>query len=137
MTWIVWLSSNPIQPVSLSACQPISRSAFSHAQLSVSQLISKLKPVTITSYTLNHIELTADMAEPGFVVLGDTYYPGWQARIDGQRTHVYRANSIVRAVYVPAGQHTITFTFRPPDFIIGAVVSGLTLLGCVFVLLKR
>ncbi|MBP8060202.1 MAG: YfhO family protein, partial [Chloroflexi bacterium] len=81
-------------------------------------------------------ELTADMAEPGFVVLGDTYYPGWQATIDGEKTPVYRANSIVRAVYVPAGQHTITFTFRPPDFIIGAFISGLTLFGSLWLWLR-
>ncbi|MEI2610734.1 MAG: YfhO family protein [Candidatus Promineifilaceae bacterium] len=111
------------QLVSLSASQPVT--------LSASQL------VTITHYGLNRVELTADMAEPGFVVLGDTYYPGWQATIDGEKTPVYRANSIVRAVYVPAGQHTITFTFRPPDFIIGAFISGLTLFGSLWLWLRN
>lgn len=76
------------------------------------------------------------MPEPGFVVLADTYYPGWQAILDGEKTTIYRANSILRAIYVPAGQHTITFTFRPPDFFIGLGISGLTLISCIFVILK-
>ncbi len=118
------------QLVSLSASQLVSLSASQPVTLSASQL------VTITHYGLNRVELTADMAEPGFVVLGDTYYPGWQATIDGEKTPVYRANSIVRAVYVPAGQHTITFTFRPPDFIIGAFISGLTLFGSLWLWLR-
>ena len=76
------------------------------------------------------------MPEPGFVVLADSYYPGWQATLDGEKTTIFRANSIVRAVYVPAGPHTLTFTFRPPDFFIGAGITVITLLGCLFILLK-
>ena len=92
--------------------------------------------VTVTSYRLNRVELRADMAAPGFVVLSDTYYPGWQAAVDGEPTPVYRANSLVRAVYVPAGEHTITFVFRPLDFIAGAVISGLALVACVIILVR-
>ncbi len=119
------------QLLSLSASQLVSQSL----SLSVSSLQSP-NPVTITHYSLNRITLTATMPEPGFVVLGDTYYPGWQATIDGEKTPIYRANSIIRAVYVPVGQHTLAFTFRPPDFIIGAIISSLSLLVCLLVLLK-
>ena len=90
--------------------------------------------VTVNSYRLNQVELQAKMAAPGFVVLSDTYYPGWRATIDGQPTPVYRANALVRAVYVPAGEHSIRFIFRPPDFLAGAGISGATLLGCVALL---
>jgi hypothetical protein len=93
-------------------------------------------PVTINHYSLNRVELVAEMAAPGFVVLGDTYYPGWQARVDGRKTPVFRADSILRAVYVPQGRHEIEFVFRPLDFIIGAIVSGLTLSACCLFLLK-
>ncbi len=82
----------------------------------------------ITEYALNHVVIEADMETAGFVVLADTYYPGWRATIDGQRIPVYRADYLLRAVYVPAGQHTIRFSFLPVDFVVGAVVSGLTLL---------
>lgn len=90
--------------------------------------------VTITEYGLNQVVLRAEMAAPGFVVLADMAYPGWRAAVDGKETAVYRANSIMRAVYVPAGTHEIRYTFRPPDFMIGAGLSGLGLLLCLIAL---
>lgn len=89
--------------------------------------------VAITEYGLNQVALQAEMASPGFVVLADMAYPGWRVTVDGVETAVYRANSIMRAVYLPAGTHEIRFTFRPPDFMIGAVLSGLGLLICLVV----
>jgi hypothetical protein len=91
--------------------------------------------ITVQAYALNQIRLTAEMDAPGYLVLADSYYPGWQARIDGRATTIYRANSVVRAVYVPAGQHDITFVFRPLDFYLGAAVSGLAWLLSLAVLL--
>lgn len=84
--------------------------------------------VTVTANRLNRVTLQAEMAAPGYVVLADSYYPGWQATVDGQATPVFQANYLLRAVYVPAGVHTIEFQFRPPDFFLGGLVSGVTLL---------
>ncbi|HID54854.1 MAG TPA: hypothetical protein EYP41_22800 [Anaerolineae bacterium] len=61
-------------------------------------------------------------------MLADTYYPGWRAQVDGVDTAMYRANSVVRATAVPAGTHTVVFSFLPLDFVAGAIISGLTLL---------
>lgn len=89
--------------------------------------------VQIEAYGLNEVRLTAVMPAAGFVVLSDTYYPGWQATLNGQPTPIYRANSIVRAVFVPAGEHELIFTFWPSDFVIGAIAAtiglGVALLG--------
>ncbi|MCA9955495.1 MAG: YfhO family protein, partial [Anaerolineales bacterium] len=87
--------------------------------------------VAITQAGLNEVVLQAEMAAPGFVVLADAYDAGWQAEIDGQITAVYRANTVVRAVYVPAGSHKIVFRYRPLSFFVGAAGSGLALLGLV------
>lgn len=85
--------------------------------------------VTITKAALNEVTLHAEMAAPGFVVLADAYDAGWQATVDGQPTPLYRANTVVRAVYVPAGVHEIVFRYRSLPFVAGAVVSGLALVG--------
>ena len=90
--------------------------------------------IDITHYSLNRVELTAVTDISGFLVLSDTYYPGWQATSNGHSTPIYQANSLVRAIYLPEGEHNIVFSFRPPDFILGAAVSGLTLLGCLIAL---
>ncbi len=73
------------------------------------------------------IALTSD--QPGYLVLSEAYYPGWQAMIDGQPTPIYRANYAFRAVHVSAGAHTIKFVFAPLIWKIGLAISGLTLLG--------
>jgi hypothetical protein len=90
--------------------------------------------VAITRYALNRVQLRANMAAPGFVVLADSYYPGWLATLDGLSTPLYRANSLLRAVYVPEGEHDLVFVFRPLDFFVGAGVSSLTLLLCLVAL---
>ncbi len=87
--------------------------------------------VAITQARLNEVVLQAEMAAPGFVVLADAYDVGWQATVDGQVTAVYRANTVVRAVYMPAGSHEIVFRYRPLPFWVGAAGSGLALLGLV------
>ena len=62
---------------------------------------------------------------------GLAYYPGWRATVDGQPAPIERANYAFRAVYVPAGQHTVQFVFDPLIWKVGLAVSGLTLLGLV------
>lgn len=91
--------------------------------------------VTITAYELNQVQLTAVAPQDGFLVLGDTYYSGWRAAVDGRSAPIYRADTILRAVYLPAGEHTITFSFLPLDFVLGAFISIFALLVCVGLLI--
>ena len=91
--------------------------------------------VAVTDYGLNQVQLTADLPQAGFVVLSDTYYPGWRAKVNGVETAVYRANSIVRAIYLPAGQHEILLYFQPTDFIIPAALTILTFIMVVGILI--
>jgi uncharacterized membrane protein YfhO len=60
-------------------------------------------------------------------VLADTFYPGWQATLDGQPVEILRANHTFRAVAFPPGEHTVVFRYLPLSFQVGAVVSLLTL----------
>ncbi|MFN2173553.1 MAG: hypothetical protein ACK2UF_19175 [Candidatus Promineifilaceae bacterium] len=81
--------------------------------------------ITVAEAGLNEVILDVDLAQPGFVILADAYYPGWQAAVDGRSTPLYRANSVTRATYVPAGRHAVTYRFQPADFYGGAIVSGI------------
>ena len=67
----------------------------------------------------------AEMACPGLVVVGDAYYPGWRARVDGVRRPVQELDA-VRAVRTGPGRHVIEFRYRPASVYWGL---GLTLLG--------
>jgi uncharacterized membrane protein YfhO len=77
---------------------------------------------------LHTVTIAVETDQPGYLVLPDAYYPGWQATVDGQPQPIWRANYAFRAVYVPAGQHTVQFVFDPLIWKVGLVVSGMTLL---------
>ena len=76
--------------------------------------------VAIASYTNTKVELTVDSTRGGFVVLNDLWHPWWKATLDDAPVPVLRANVLVRAVRVPNGRHTVTFTFKP----IAGVLTG-------------
>jgi len=79
--------------------------------------------VQITKYRDDRVELSARMDAPGLVLLTDTYYPGWKAYVDGERTELYEADYLFRGVSVPEGEHRIEFVYDPASFKIGAAVS--------------
>jgi hypothetical protein len=68
----------------------------------------------------NRIMILADMTQPGYLVLTDIYYPGWQATVDGEPTEILLANHAFRAVGLGAGDHTVIFEYTPLSFRIGA-----------------
>jgi len=84
--------------------------------------------VKVTKYEPQRIELETRNGRPGFLVLSEVYYRGWEAWIDGRREPVERANYALRGVGVPAGEHRVEFVFRAPGFRTGAVWSLLGLL---------
>lgn len=79
--------------------------------------------VTVTAYSPEQVDLTA--AGPGYLVLTDAYYPGWQATVAGRPAPILRADVMFRAVYLPSGRHTVTFRFKPLSVTVGLWLSGL------------
>ena len=79
--------------------------------------------VEIAQYEPERVRLKVIAPTDGFVLLRDTFYPGWRAYVDGKRAPLYRANFLFRCVPVPAGEHDVVFRYRPRSFIVGAVVS--------------
>lgn len=70
--------------------------------------------VELTAYEPNALTYSVSSPKGGVVVLSEVYYPGWEAVIDGtQPVEIGRANYILRAVRMPAGQHTLQLTFHP------------------------
>ena len=76
--------------------------------------------------TGNTVTIRAALPQDGFLVLLDTYYPGWKALVDDQPAIIHPANLAFRAVELPAGEHSIEFRYRPASLYVGAVVTGLT-----------
>jgi len=75
---------------------------------------------------------------PAYLVLADTWYPGWEADIDGVKVeNIYRAFGYFRAIEIPAGEHTVRFEYRPASFSTGMVLSGVTLLLAVLLIVVQ
>jgi len=105
-----------------------------------------LEAATITSYTPNEVFIQASLDEPGWLVLADSYFPGWKAyrRIsdftsadqptdsdpDSPETELtlHRANGNFRAVYLEPGDWTVRFKYTPMSFKLGLYVSFLALI---------
>ncbi len=80
--------------------------------------------VRINRYQPEWIELETSSPRDGFVVLADTFRPGWMAEVDGVETPILRAQWTMRAVSVPAGEHRVTFRYRPRSLRTGAIASA-------------
>ncbi len=78
----------------------------------------------IEEYSPRHVVATTNDDEAGYLVLTDTFYPGWTASVDGRPAPILRANYVFRAVPVPAGTHRVTFQYAPVSFALGLGVTG-------------
>jgi hypothetical protein len=81
----------------------------------------------------DRVVIQVDMAQAGYLVLADTYYPGWRALVDGQETEILAANHAFRTVALAAGEYTVVFEYAPLSFRLGAWISlGALLLLAAF-----
>ncbi len=87
----------------------------------------------IEKYDANRIVIQTNSTVSKLLFLSDIYDDGWEAKIDGKRTKVYRADYDFRAVGVPAGTHTIEYRYHPMEFRIGLLVAliSIILLGLI------
>ena len=63
----------------------------------------------------------------GYLVLADTYAPGWRVHVDGEEREILRANHVFRAIPVAANDRQVEFDYQPRSFVIGAWISGMSL----------
>jgi hypothetical protein len=94
------------------------------------QLPQQISPVDsthvprITSYKSREVRVSTDAPAPALLVLSEVYYPaGWKAFVDGAETEIYRTDYILRSVLIPGGTHEVVFTFDPPLYRTGWVLS--------------
>lgn len=89
--------------------------------------------VELDSYATNALQYTVRSANGGVVVFSEIWYgPDWQVTIDGQPAEYVRANYVLRAMAVPAGEHKVEFRVQSKAFNtarpIALASSGLVLL---------
>ncbi len=86
----------------------------------------------IVRYAPEEVVVDATTDAPGYLLLTDAFYPGWQVTVDGQPAEILRADVLFRAVWLEPGTHRVEFRYRPASVRWGGWVSGATLLLLVF-----
>ena len=81
----------------------------------------------IRDESANRVSVQVSTDRPAYLVLSDTWFPGWAATVDGHPTRVWRANHTLRAVVVPSGAREVVFTYAPRSLRIGALISVVAL----------
>src|SRR5207237_10454772 len=82
----------------------------------------------------NAVRVSASASAPSYLVLSDFYHRGWTARVDGQPARVFIANALFRAVALEPGAHQVEFRFEPISHLVGAAISGVSLVVAVLVI---
>jgi hypothetical protein len=92
--------------------------------------------ITLKSYSPNDLVYDSKSKTDQLAVFSEIYYDkGWNAFIDGKPAPYFRANYVLRAMVVPAGNHTIEYKFEPRSYILGtklSLISSILLLLILF-----
>jgi hypothetical protein len=62
------------------------------------------------------VVVQTDSATPAYLVMADTFDPGWTVTVDGRPAPIRPAYVAFRAVSLPEGQHTVVFSYAPAGF---------------------
>ena len=83
--------------------------------------------VACIAATAEQMTYQVRLSAPGFLVIADAWYPGWQAFIDGAPGEILHANLLYRAIPLEKGTHQVTLTYQPHSWRLGVIVSLLTI----------
>lgn len=85
--------------------------------------------VQITNYSPNKVIIKVNnLSAPNYLVLTDTYYPGWKVYVNNKREKIYRADYLFRAVQLKQGNSIVRFVYDPMSFNLGFIITVITLI---------
>lgn len=87
--------------------------------------------VSVATDSLNALRFRVTSNGGGYLVVANTWYPGWKVRVDGEPAQLYQANIAFQAVFVPAGGADVIFTYTPTTATVGLLVSGVSIFVAV------
>jgi len=97
------------------------------------------KDLFVDYFDVNALKLHSNFSKEKVVVYNDSYTTSWKAFLDGTPVELLRANGAFKGIKVPAGEHTIEFSYHPPGgtwvYITATVVLFIFLLWAVLMLL--
>lgn len=86
--------------------------------------VSPTSSIKMTAYAPNKLVFESSNENEGLAVFSEIYYPkGWTATLDNQPIDILRANYMLRAISIPAGEHKIEFSFKPTSYYTGETIA--------------
>ncbi len=115
------------------------------SQLSQLKIVpDSLARIERTSYSPNAVTFKSASNTTQFAVFSEIWYPEWELYIDGQKADMIRADYVLRAAVIPAGEHTIEMKIKPAAFEMSTKISYaassvllLLVVGYLFVTFRR
>jgi hypothetical protein len=80
----------------------------------------------VTDYQPESFTVLVITPENAILSLAHVDYPGWQTTLDGEQVDIMRANGVLTAIAIPAGEHTVRLTYEPLSYRLGAILSLVT-----------
>jgi len=89
------------------------------------------------SATGNKLTVIFSATSDGYMILRQSYFPGWSATLDGNRAEILHADYLFMAIRISAGVHTVVWKYAPSSFIIGCVITLVSLIILVFITVRK
>ena len=89
----------------------------------------------VLTYEPERVQVMVKSDATRLLVVMDSWYPGWEADVNGSTVRLVRVDHSFRGVIVPAGESTVTLSYRPTSLLLGAAISVATILGVLALLL--
>ena len=77
-------------------------------------------------FSPHKVRMEVEAPEAALVVIAQSFYHNWRARVDDQPVRLLRANHAFQALQVPAGRHQVTLVYEDRLFYYGALASLLS-----------
>jgi hypothetical protein len=79
-------------------------------------------PVAVVEEVPGRVVLDLARREPGWLLVAQTWYPGWRATLNGEDAEVLRANYAFQAVEIPPGQWRLELWYSPDSWRLGVAL---------------
>ena len=97
---------------------------------------ASFRRVQMTVDRPTEVRIQVESPTAAYLLLTDTWYPGWEAQVNGKIVPIHRANLMFRVVQVAAGKSEVAFFYRPKSVRAGFQVSGLSLILFVWIAVR-
>jgi hypothetical protein len=75
----------------------------------------------------DRVALRVDAMAPGYLVVANTWMPGWSAKIGDSPAAVHRGNHAQQVIPIDAGQHEVTLSYTPPRLAEGLAMTAVAM----------